>query len=153
MTVLGEDTYRGHDPPNWPGADPYDSMGEYVNNEAAQYTQRATYLRGRVEEIFELPTQEERQDFTGQGNLDDLNEERVESPYWKRARQYYRMQGGLADVGVDPAQLDEYVVVVEGQSPDEPTFIFQDSEIRDYFNENPDHLPETVPDVTLEQID
>jgi hypothetical protein len=153
MTVLGEDTYRGEDPPPWPGAGGYDTMGAFVDQEAGPYRQRATYLRGEVEDMFEAPTQEERENFTGQGNLDDLNEENGESIYWRRTRQYYRIQEGIADAGPEPGELEEYVDVVEGDSPDSPTFIFQDSEIRDYFNNHPEHLPEDVPEVTLQQID
>ncbi|MDY6818776.1 MAG: hypothetical protein SVG88_08950 [Halobacteriales archaeon] len=150
MTVLGDDTYSDHQPPAWGDArENYDTMAAFVDAIGGRYDDRAEYLETQVRDMFQAPTQEQRENFTGQGNLDDLNNE---SRYWRRARQYYRLQEGLADVDVNPAELETYVVVVRGQTPNNPSFIFQDSEIQTYFNNHPEHMPDTVAEISLEDI-
>lgn len=142
MTVLGNDTYNDADPP--PGATEPD-METFVQRRLDQYDSRASRLEEAVRDMFEGRTEERRADFTGQGNLRDLN---VDSDYWRMARQYYRLQEGIAQGA--PANLETHVVVVEGQRPNQPSFIFQDDEIEAYFQSH--ELPEDVPEVTIDQV-
>lgn len=150
LTVLGADTYRDDQPPAWGDArENYETMGDYVDAISGNYDDRADYLEGEVEDLFEAPTEAEHEGFTGQGNEADLNGENGDSPYWQRARQYYRLQEGDADVDVDPAALETYVEVIEGQAPNNPQVIFDPESIREYFQQHPDHLPDDPPQVDL----
>jgi hypothetical protein len=144
MTVLGSTEYEDDDPPendHWYGpresSDDYDDMDEYVSARINRYDDRAEYLENEVGDMFEVPTEDRHEGYTGQGNQRDLNSDTTPFP---RARKYLVLQEGEADedVDVDSNTLEEYVTVIEGESPDDPQVIFDAEAIRDFFEERED---------------
>lgn len=146
MTMLGDDSYADDDPPRWARGE-FESMQDCVDTLRGRYEDRATTLRAEVVEMIGNPEDAEYEGYTGQGNEDDFN---LDTAYWSRARQYYRLQNPDIDTDVQTdGPLPVLVEVVRGDAPNRPQVIFDAGRIQQYFRDHPDHLPGNVPDVDL----
>lgn len=138
-----------------PAAGNPDTLRDFINagvptGRTARDAQRAEATRSDVDGMFNDGAAQQYEDFTGQGNEDDLNRD---TRAWRRARRYYRMQAGMAEKeneDSDDVQADVVRVVREGG---DPQVILKWQEVSDYFVDNPEEDPANhdipPPDVNL----
>jgi len=132
-----------HDCLDTPAPGDPDTLRDFINagvptGRTARDAQRAEATRSDVEDMFNDRAAQQYENFTGQGNEDDLNRG---TRAWQRARRYYRLQEGLAekeDESSDDVQTDVIRVIRDGG---DPQVIMKWQEITDYFNANPQEDP------------
>ena len=136
IIALGDKTFANDEGTS---GDPkkYKSLSEYVEKHGwfREFGQkRADKMKTLIDEVFENPDKNPFKKWLGQGNLDDFNRD---DNKWRKARQYFYLQkeNKVKNILVKELSADK----VEDYS-----FIFDENKIDDFFNNNPDKLPDKI---------
>lgn len=104
--------------------------------------ERARRTRGIVEAMFRHRERNPHRGWIGQGNLSDINGRgtRGDTPYWRQARQYFRLQrNGTVTI------ILIRVLLVSPPHIGRSQFIFDYDNIREYFSTH--NLPRAIPPI------
>lgn len=155
LTVLGNTTYA-NDKPKEQWLTVMDSstktergaktIQEYINGNGffqnvTRGESRAKALKAIVDGWVSDPATQPNKGWTGQGNLNDINNISNSDVYWTRARAYFWVQKS------DPAAA-KYLEVLPAR--EKTQFIFNSKSIQMYYREN--ELPSTVKKITVNDL-